>query len=119
MNVIKSLFPALTAFNNTSASIYAAFGREGISTWAHAQPTVLAWAATQYSVTVVKGQRGDTLKGRDYEAAKTAVRRIRECFETTTAKPRSSKAADPVAALIKRIEKLSAAQRRRVLAAFA
>ena len=116
--VIKSLFPTLTKFNDTSASIYEAFGREGISTWSHAAPTVLAWAASQYNVHVVAGQRGDTLKGADYEAAKTAVRRIRECFETVGApKRKSSKAADPVAALVKRYEKLTAAEKRRFKAA--
>jgi hypothetical protein len=118
MNQInKALFPVLTKFNDGAAGVYEAFGREGISTWGAAQPTVLAWAATRYNVRVVTGQRGSTLKGADFEAAKSAVRRIRECFESTGVK-KSSKASDPALVEIKRLEKLTAAQRRRVFAHF-
>jgi hypothetical protein len=97
---------------------------QGIGDKATARPFALTWAAAKYSVKLVKGQRGLALDqtAKNYEAARKAVQRVLDvCFpamETASvAAPKESKQADPVAKLLKSFEKLTAAQRKKFLAA--
>jgi hypothetical protein len=97
---------------------------QGIGDKATARPFALTWAAAKYSVKLVKGQRGLALDqtAKNYEAARKAVQRVLDvCFpamETASvAAPKESNQADPVAKLLKSFEKLTAAQRKKFLAA--
>ena len=97
---------------------------QGIGDKATARPFALTWASAKYSVKLVKGQRGLALDqtAKNYEAARKAVQRVLDvCFpamETASvAAPKESNQADPVAKLLKSFEKLTAAQRKKFLAA--
>jgi hypothetical protein len=55
----------------------------GFGDWASAETVALAAVSKRYDCPIVKGQRGDTLspKSTKYQAAKTALRRVREAFQ--------------------------------------
>jgi hypothetical protein len=96
---------------------------QGIGDRATASPFALTWASGKYGVKLVKGQRGLALDqtAKNYEAARKAVQRVLNvCFpamEKPQAAPKESNQADPVAKLLKSFEKLTAAQRKKFLAA--
>lgn len=98
---------------------------QGIGDKATARPFALTWAAAKYSVKLVEGQRGLSLDktAAKYETARKAVQRVLDvCFpamETASeaAAPKESNQADPVAKLLKAIEKLSPDQRAKIKAA--
>ena len=98
---------------------------QGIGDKATTRPFALTWAAAKYSVKLVNGQRGLALdqSAKNYEAARKAVQRVLDvCFPamelaSVATAPKESNQADPVAKLLKSFEKLTAAQRKKFLAA--
>ena len=84
-----ALFAALSKFVKASNYIVANLRKEvieaGFPTWEAAQPACLEWVGLHYGVALVvsqsprnKGQQVLDSSAADYEAAKTALRRIRE-----------------------------------------
>lgn len=84
-----ALFAALSKFVKASNYIVANLRKEvveaGFPTWEAAQPACLEWVGQHYGVALVvsqsprnKGQQVLDSSAADYEAAKTALRRIRE-----------------------------------------
>ena len=97
---------------------------QGIGDKATARPFALTWASAKYSIKLVEGQRGLSLDkaAKNYETARKAVQRVLDvCFPamelSSAAAPKESNQADPVAKLLKSFEKLTAAQRKKFLAA--
>lgn len=78
----------------------------------------LEWASEKYHSPIIAGQRGATLK-RDSAAHKAWQRVVSFIWPNEASGRRGGKrnSADPVEALLKRFEKLTAAQRRRFKAA--
>ena len=125
----------MTTFNNAAVnatfdaiindvSYTEALLAQGIGDKATARPFALTWAAGKYSVKLVNGQRGLSLDktAKNYETARKAVQRVLEaCFPAMEisgiAAPKESNQADPVAKLLKAIEKLSPDQRAKIKAA--
>ena len=95
----------------------------GIGDRATARPFALTWAASKYGVKLVDGQRGLSLDqtSAKYETARKAVQRVLDvCFpdmEKPKAAPKESKQVDEVAKVLKAFEKLTAAQKKKFLAA--
>jgi len=94
----------------------------GIGDRATARPFALTWAASKYGVKLVEGQRGLSLDqtSAKYETARKAVQRVLDVCFPDMEKPKAateSKQVDPVAKLLKSFEKLTAAQRKKFLAA--
>jgi hypothetical protein len=77
----------------------------------------LEWASEKYHTPIINGQRGATLK-RDSAAHKAWQRVVSFIWPNESGKRGGKRnSADPVEALLKRFEKLTAAQRRRFKAA--
>ena len=95
----------------------------GIGDRATARPFALTWAASKYGVKLVDGQRGLSLDqtSAKYETARKAVQRVLDvCFpdmEKPKAAPKESKQVDEVAKVLQAFEKLTAAQKKKFLAA--
>jgi hypothetical protein len=93
----------------------------GVGDRATARPLALEWASAKFNVRIVDGQRGKALDGKaaNYEAAKTASRRVLQvCFpqaDMNFAAKRNE--TDPVERLVKMYAKLSGAQKRSFKAA--
>lgn len=92
--------------------------QEGLTTRAEARPFVVIWAGAKYGVAVEEGQRGLKLP-QDSAASKAVDRVLKAVFsaDETPAEQKSSGSQDPVAALLKKFAKLSAAQKRAFKAA--
>ena len=120
-SVVNATFDAIINDVSYTEQLFA----QGIGDKATARPFALTWAAAKYSVKLVTGQRGLALdkSAKNYEAARKAVQRVLDvCFpamETASegAATKESNQADPVAKLLKAIEKLSPDQRAKIKAA--
>lgn len=92
---------------------------QGIGDRETARPFALVWAADKYRVKVKEGQRGLTLDCDKTHAAQRAVYRVLDVCFPKQPKPaaKSNSQKDVVEKLMTQINKLSAAERRRLIAA--
>ena len=91
----------------------------GIASRAEARPHAIEWASKKYSNEPIKqGQRGLTFVKRDTNAERACDRVLEVCYPKADApKPKTAKATankvDPVSALFKKWQALSASEKRR------
>ena len=90
--LIKALNVFAPTLNDAVKTLREAALAAGFPTWEDAQPVVMQWASTRYGVALVESQsprnKGQTVldrgvtkeEKRRYEAAKTAVRYVREAL---------------------------------------
>ena len=92
---------------------------QGIASRAEARPHAIEWASKKYSNEPIKmGQRGLTFVKRDTNAERACDRVLALCFPSVDMpKPKTAKATanktDPVSALFKKWQALSASEKRR------
>ena len=102
--LIKALNTFADTTNNATRSLREAAVSAGFHDWESAQPVVMQWASTRYGVPLVESQsprnKGELVLDRSaarFEAAKTAVRYVREALTgdaDAPAKGKSNKTED-------------------------
>ena len=113
-----AVFAVFNDADNESASFAVRLMELGIASRAEAKPFAMEWAAKKHNETIKQGQRGATFTKRDSAAERAMNRVLSVCYPKADApKPKSGKATanktDPVAALFKKWEALSASEKRR------
>jgi hypothetical protein len=88
----------------------------GVFSRADAVPHVMAYVAQTYKAKPYQGQRGMTFV-KDSPAAQAVKRILNNCFETVKKASTSNNKVDAVKALVTKYEALTAAEKRRFLAA--
>ena len=113
-----AIFAVFNDADNSSASFAERLLKLGIGDRATAKPLAMEWAANKHKVAIEQGQRGAKLP-RDSAAEKAMNRVLQVCFPSADLPQRAGKAhkTDNVAKLLKAYEGLTAAERRRFLAA--
>ncbi len=111
-----AVFAVFAAADKSSASFAEQLLALGVGDRATARPLAMEWAAKKYGVTIVQGQRGDTLP-RDSAAEKAMNRVLQVCFPKSDLpaklpKINAARAADPVEKLLAAYAKLTAGQKR-------
>ena len=113
-----AVFAVFNDADKSSASFAVRLMELGIASRAEAKPFAMEWAAKKHNETIKQGQRGATFAKRD-SAAERAMNRVLEvCYPKADApKPKTGKATankvDPVSALFKKWQALSAGEKRR------
>lgn len=111
----QAVYAVFAKADNSQAAFATELFNLGIFSRADATPHVIAFVSQKYKAKPYMGQRGLTFK-KD-SAPHAAVKRILDnCFETVRKPSTSSNKVDEVAALVKKYEALTAAQKRRFLA---
>jgi hypothetical protein len=110
-----AVFAVFNDADKSSASFAERLLALGIGSRADARPLAMEWAAKKHGVAIKQGQRGATLP-RDSAAERAMNRVLQVCFPSAD-KPQSRKAtankSDPVEALFKKWQALSASEKRR------
>lgn len=111
----KAIFAVFNDADNESASLAQRLIELGIGDRATAKPLAMEWAAQKYRVAIEQGQRGAKLP-RDSAAERAVSRVLQVCFPSAD-KPKSTRnvshKTDEVAALFKKWQALSGAEKRR------
>lgn len=111
----SAVFAVFNDADNSSASFAVRLMELGIASRAEAKPFAMEWAAAKHKVAIKQGQRGATLP-RDSAAEKAMNRVLQVCYPSADLKKsgkRTANKVDPVAALFKKWEALSASEKRR------
>ena len=112
----SAVFAVFNDADNESASFAVRLMELGIASRAEAKPFAMEWAAKKHGETIKQGQRGATFAKRD-SAAERAMNRVLQVCYPSADKPKSPKATankvDPVSALFKKWQALSASEKRR------
>lgn len=114
-----AVFAVFTDADKESATFTERLLALGIADRATAKPLAMEWAASKYNVSIEQGQRGAKLP-RDSAAEKAMNRVLALCFPSVDLPqraPAKSNKTDNVAKLLKAYTALTAAERRRFLAA--
>lgn len=115
-------FTTLNTFASARVQLIEGMQKAGYTTLETARPIVIEWACSKCKASFNTSASGKVMldsKHKNYEAAKTTVRDVMLMLAGTTRREVSPKnETDPVAAAIKALGKLTAAQRRKVFAAF-
>lgn len=114
-----AIFTVFNDADNQSASLADRLFTLGIASRAEAKPLAMEWAAKKYNATIEQGQRGAKLP-RDSAAERAMNRVLQVCFPSADLPqrtPAKSNKTDNVAKLLKAYTALTAAERRRFLAA--
>lgn len=111
-----AVFAVFAAADKSSASFAEQLLALGVGDRATARPLAMEWASKKYGVTIVQGQRGETLP-RDSAAEKAMNRVLQVCFPKSDLpaklpKINAARAADPVEKLLAAYAKLTAGQKR-------
>ena len=111
-----AVFAVFNDADNESASFAVRLMELGIASRAEAKPFAMEWAAKKHGETIKQGQRGATFTKRD-SAAERAMNRVLQVCYPSADKPKSAKRtadkSDPVSALFKKWQALSAGEKRR------
>ncbi len=111
----KAIFAVFNEADGASASLAQRLIELGIADRATAKPLAMEWAAKKYNARIEQGQRGDKLP-RDSAAERAMNRVLQVCFPSAD-KPKSTRntshKTDEVAALFKKWQALSGAEKRR------
>jgi hypothetical protein len=118
---INAFFGALDKTQTLAQAVLAAAKADGLKTWESIYPLAVRAAGKHYGVAVAIAEGGRSAgkpqldqDSPKYETAKKAVSRLREaCVGTNEAKGASK--VDPVAQLVAKYGKLTAAQQRRFM----
>ena len=113
-----AVYAVFNEADKSSASFTERLLAEGIGSRADARPLAMEWASKKYSVAIKEGQRGMTFVKRDTNAERAMNRVLEVCYPKADApKPKTPKATankvDPVSALFKKWQALSAGEKRR------
>ena len=114
-----AVFAVFDLADKSSASFAERLMSLGIASRAEARPHAVEWASKKYSNEPIKqGQRGLTFVKRDTNAERACDRVLEVCYPKADApKPKTAKATanktDPVGALFKKWQALSASEKRR------
>ena len=114
-----AVFAVFDLADKSSASFAERLMSLGIASRAEARPHAVEWASKKYSNEPIKqGQRGLTFVKRDTNAERACDRVLEVCYPKADApKPKTAKATanktDPVSALFKKWQALSASEKRR------
>lgn len=115
----KAIYAVFNKADDTSPTLAAVLMQHGIDSRKAAYPFAVQWAAEKHNVPVTKGQRGLTLPHNS--AAMQAVQRVLNTIYPRVDAPKPKKTAankvDPVKSLVTRFKTLTAAEKRRFLAA--
>lgn len=113
-----AVFAVFNDADKSSASFAERLFELGIASRADARPLAMEWASKKYNVSIKEGQRGMTFVKRDTDAERAMNRVLQVCFPSAD-KPNSAKRTankvDPVEALLKKFNALTAGERRRFL----
>ena len=114
-----AVFAVFNDADKSSASFAVRLMELGIASRAEAKPFAMKWASEKHSNEPIKqGQRGMTFVKRDTNAERAMNRVLEVCYPKADApKPKTPKATankvDPVSALFKKWQALSAGEKRR------
>jgi hypothetical protein len=113
-----AVFAVFNDADNESASFAVRLMELGIASRAEAKPFAMEWASKKHGEAIKQGQRGATFAKRDSAAEKAMNRVLQVCYPKADApKPKTPKATankvDPVSALFKKWQALSAGEKRR------
>jgi hypothetical protein len=113
-----AVFAVFNDADKESASFAVRLMELGIASRAEARPLAMEWASKKYGVAIKDGQRGLTFVKRDTDAERAMNRVLQVCYPSAD-KPKSGKAvankSDPVEAVLKKYQALSASEKRRFL----
>ena len=115
----KAIYAVFNEADDVSPSLAAVLMQHGIDSRKAAYPFAVQWAAEKHNTKVIQGQRGVTLP-QNSAAIKAVTRVLNTIYPSVdTAKPKttSSNKVDAVKSLVTRFGKLTAAEKRRFLAA--
>ena len=116
----KAIYAVFNKADDVSPTLASLLMKQGIDSRKAAYPFAVRWAAEKHGITPTQGQRGLTLPHNS--AAMQAVQRVLNTIypKVDAPKPNGKAVAnkvDPVKSLVTRFGKLTAAEKRRFLAA--
>jgi hypothetical protein len=113
----QAIYAVFNKADDVSPTLAALLMQHGIDSRKAAYPFAVQWAAEKHKVKVIQGQRGLTLPHNS--AAMQAVQRVLNTIYPRVDAPKAKTAnkVDPIKSLVTRFKALTAAEKRRFLAA--